>query len=83
MLALNSVTNHNSYFDMHMHACISEMPCYYPEGSRCSILVFLLQLLDTVNHNQLQQVKALQDRKSAPNTSAKPVAPQTACSYCN
>ena len=40
--------------------------------------VHFLQLLDTIN--QLQQVKALhklQDRKSAPTTSAEPVAPQT------
>ena len=37
--------------------------------------VDLLQLLDTIN--QLQQVKTLQDRKSAPTTSAEPVAPQT------
>ena len=40
--------------------------------------VYFLQLLDTIN--QLQQVKALhkpQDRKSAPTTSAEPVAPQT------
>ena len=59
-------------YTAYIYVCSYDNPVLY-------CVVYALQLLDTIN--QLQQVKALHKshvRKSAPTTSAEPLAPQVA-----